>query len=58
MNIVQLMKRCADQYRKEHGKEIHKVILLRKVFDAKPGRNALYKAATKLYDRLKDLGYL
>lgn len=48
----------SKQYEKDTGIKIHKVVLLREVFNAKPGKNKLYRTASKLYDKLIDCGIL
>ena len=50
--VIEKMQLCSFLYKREHKTPIHKVVLLRRVFGAKPGNNKLYKTATKLYDKL------
>lgn len=56
---MQEMQKVALEYRNSHnGEEMHKVNLLRQVWDAKPGNNPRYKAASKVYQHMKDKGLL
>lgn len=56
--VIEKMQMHSFAHKIRHKTPIHKVVLLRRVFGAKPGNNKLYKTATKLYDKLIDYNLL